>query len=217
MKSAFAALVALSLIAASPASASDANQADFQVGGVSFSLPIPDGYCLPIGEAADVMAKIAAADAVNTTDLALMRCDGKLIRGANEYTTIKTPSAALLLTIDRPTLLAQLGPQFDQPLDKSWRDLAAKSLSKLNGSKIDITGDFGPRGKDAICGYLAGILHFTADAASFDQPVAMCMTAVGGRVLSIYRGGTKTDEASILALMREARAIALAIKQTASK
>lgn len=207
------AILAILPTMATPVQASDAKLADFRVGGVSFSLPIPDGYCPPAGKDADVAQVMSASDTTNTTDLTLVRCDEGVVQGANDYTYIKTPIAALLVAIDRPTLLAQLGAEFDKAVDtNAWRDQAAKSLSDVMRAKVDVSGNFAPRGKDDVCGYMAGVLHFAAANVSYDQPVAVCITSVGDRVLSVYRTGKKSDDASILSLMREARALALAIK-----
>lgn len=211
MKSLSWVLAALPLIAASPAP--DARQADFQVGGVSFSLPLPASYCLPAGKDAAVAKLMAAGDTTNTTDLTLVRCDEGIVPGANDYTYVKTPVAALQITIDRPTLLAQLGAEFGKAIDTtSASSQAGKKLSEVAGMKIDISGSFAPRGKDDVCGYMAGVLHVATDKISYDQPIAVCITSVGGRVLSVYRTGKKNDEAGILALMREARLLALTIK-----
>lgn len=213
MKSVFAALIVSASLVASSAPASDTRMADFRVGGVSFSMPIPDDYCLPSGKMADIAQVLAAADKVNTTDLTLSRCDGEVLRGANDYTVVKTPSAALLVAVDRTTLLTQLGAAFGKTLDtKSWRDTAAKSMSDVTGTKVDISGTFGPRGKDDMCGYMAGVLHYDTPGISYDQPIAVCITAIGGRIISIFRAGTKPDEAGILSLMRETRALAETIK-----
>jgi hypothetical protein len=213
MKSVFATLIVSSLFVATSAPASDTRTADFRVGGVAFSMQIPDGYCLPSGKMADIAQLLAAGDTVNTTDLMLTRCDGEVLKWANDYTFVKTPSTALLATVDRATLLTQLGLAFGKTLDtKSWRDTAAKSMSDITGTKIDISGTFAPRGKDDMCGYMAGVLHYDTPGISYDQPIAVCITAIGGRVLSIFRTGTKSDEAGILSLMRETRALAQTIK-----
>jgi hypothetical protein len=215
MKSFLAVVAAVASIAAAPA----ANEriADFRVGGVSFALPMPDGYCLPVDRQADIAQLLAASDTGNVTDLTLMRCDKSVAQGANDYTIIKTPRTAMVSRIERADLLAQIGKEFDSPVagggtDTKSLDTAAKSLSDTMGAKVSLSGDFAPRGKDDVCGYMAGTLHVASPTVAYDQPLGACLTAVGGRMLFIYRAGTGKDDASILKLMREARAMALSIR-----
>lgn len=216
MKIIGAALAAIASIAAAPAA--DSRIADFRVGGVSFALPMPEGYCLPIDRQADVAQLLASLDTENVTDLTLMPCNGSLNKGTNDYTVIKTPRTALMASISRPALLAQVGKEFDSPATtadlKSGKTMAPAedAFSNLTGMKVKLTGDFVPRGKDEVCGYLAGVLRYNSPVLSYDQPLAGCITSVGNRVLYIYRAGMKTDDASILQLMRETRAMALSIK-----
>ena len=210
-------LAALVSIAAAPADPS--RIADFRVGGMSFSLPIPSGYCLPVDRQADIAQMLAAADTVNVTDLTLMTCDKTILKGANDYTVIKTPRTALLASVDRATLLAQVGKEFDTELrlegttGSQTMDKASKALSDIfGGAKVSISGSFLPRGKDEVCAYMTGVLHYETLQMTYDQPLAGCITAVGNRIFYIYRAGTAGDPASLLQLMREARALALAIK-----
>lgn len=206
----------LSAMALTSAAAGTSDRlADFRVGGVSFRLPIPAGYCLPSGRMADVMQLLAAGDTENVTDLSLAQCVDKMLPGASDYTIIKTPRRGLLVTVDRAELLTAVGKEFDKKLDTSpMLDAAGKSVSGVAGTKISISGTFGPRGKDDVCAYMGGVLHYESRTMTYDQPMGGCITAVGGRVLYIYRTGTKNDEAGILDLMRESRAIALSIKTT---
>jgi hypothetical protein len=131
---------------------------------------------------------------------------------------IKTPRQALMASVPRAALLAQVGKEFDEPTtvarltDGTTMAPAADAFSNLTGMKVKLTGDFVPRGKDEVCAYLAGVLKYNSPALSYDQPLAGCITSVGNRVLYIYRAGLKGDDASILQLMRETRAMALSIK-----
>ena len=216
MKSVLMALAALASIAAAPQG--DGRVADFRVGGVSFAVPMPEGYCLPVERQADVAQLLASMDTENVTDVTLMRCNVALNKGTNDYTIIKTPRRALMVTMSRPQLLISIGQAFDNPVavagatDQKSLDAAAKNFSDTFGTKVSLSGDFVPRGKDEVCGYMAGVLRFESPRLSYDQPVAACLTAVGGRMLMIYRAGLKGDDASMLQLMRETRAIALTIK-----
>ncbi|THD37393.1 MAG: hypothetical protein E7773_05060 [Sphingomonas sp.] len=208
----------MGLIAAEPGA--DGRLADFRVGGVSFTLPMPDGYCLPVGAQADVAQVVAAADTENVTDLTLTRCGAPIVKGANDVTIIKTPRKALMVPVTRAELLTQIGKEFDNPVtianatgDKALGQ-ASKSLTDTFGAKVALSGTFGPRGKDEMCGYMAGVMHVESPLATYDQALAACLTSVGGRMLFIYRSGLKNDDASILQLMRETRAIAQSIKTT---
>ena len=215
MKLGLAAIAAM--VATMPAPAASDRIADFRVGGVSFSLPLPTGYCLPIGAQADIAQVLAAADTVNVTVLTLNRCDGAVVKGAGDYTLIKAPISTLVRTIDRATLIDELGKAFaDTDAMKALRDKsvndAAGSLEKLGGPKLNMTGGLLPRGRDEVCGYMGGASHVASGAIEYDQAVGSCITAVGGRVIVIHRYGTRVDDTGVLKLMREARAMALSIK-----
>lgn len=213
----FRALAIMVAMTATAATAESSRLADFRVGGVSFAMPMPEGYCQPSGAQADVAQIMSAADTVNVTVLTLNRCGGAIVTGAGDYTLLKTPTGLLVQNISRATLLAELGREFAntdamKAMSENSVAEAAGSLTKLGGPRMTMTGKLLPRGRDEVCGYLGGSTHVESGATAYDQAVGSCITAVGGRVIVIHRYGKQIDDAGILQLMREARAMALSIK-----
>ena len=196
---------------------------DFSVGGVALTLPLPAGYCLPTGKAAAVAELIAAGDTNSVTHVTLKRCDIDLGTGSNDYTLIKTPTSALMTTIDRPALIKALGDQFADPvtlaqLAASLSDgKAGKDVSEVLHAKVEIKGDIKPLGHDDVCAYLGGQVNVKAEGAGYLQPTAVCITSVGSKVVTISRYGTDLKPAAIVSLMRDARQIAETLRLARAK
>lgn len=213
-------LLAAALATSSVSAADTAAPAGFRVGGVDFSLPLPKGYCLPQGVQIDIAQMIAAADPNSVTDLTLVQCGVTIGTGANDYTLIKTPTAALAAAVDRPQLLASLGAEFDKPetLKMLQSDEFDRKVSEDAGKAIpgkpQFAGDIKPLGRDDVCAYLGGTTKVTGNGISYLQAVGTCITSIGNRVVVVNRYGTKADDAGIAALLREAKAVALTIKAT---
>lgn len=211
-------LLAAALATASAGAADTAAPAGFRVGGVEFSLPLPAGYCMPQGVQVDIAQMIAAADPNSVTDLTLVQCGVTIGTGANDYTLIKTPKAALGMTVDRPQLLASLGAEFDKPetlkflqseeFDKQVSEDAGKAIP----GKPQFTGDIKPIGRDDVCAYMGGTTKVTGNGTSYLQAVGTCITSIGNRVVVVNRYGIKTDDAGVAILLRQAKALALTIK-----
>lgn len=204
-------LLASALAAASPA------PVQFNVGGTALSMPMPTGYCLPAGAQITVAQMLAAADHSNVTDAHIVRCDGKA-PGEEDYTMIKTPVQALPITIDRPQIIDLMIKTFDDPQAKT--DLspdainkdAAGALSSTFGANVKLNGAIVPLGHDDTCFYMGGILEINAKDIQYKQSVGGCMTSVGGRVITIYRYDRSNTDAGVLALLREANAIARSVQ-----
>lgn len=188
----------------------------FQVGGVDFKLTLPPGYCLPNGQIAPLAKKAAAADVANATDLTAYRCE---LRGdaVEQALLIKTPLTVVSTTVERRTLLAQVGAAFDNPvvtsalssgeIDKS----SAAALSKAQGAPVTVKSEIKPAGKDETCAYVAGSEAIGEGGRLNRVAVAACMTAVHGRVLSIYAYGPYAGPRSLDGLAPKAKSVALTL------
>jgi hypothetical protein len=108
------------LVVATPAVSAERASVPFMVGGVPFELPAQPGYCLPTGQVAAVTQLVAAADKANVTDVTLVRCGEDAEAALQDYTLIKTPVTALLVTMSREQVLATLAAEFDKPEFKEF-------------------------------------------------------------------------------------------------
>ncbi len=203
-----AAIAALGLVAAAPA-----GRATFDVGGVKLSLPLPASYCEPSGPMTALAQTVAAADPDNVTDLTLYKCDATP-DDLGDYVLIKTPVRVLGMTVDRPTLLAQIGPEFDKgpPVDnKKLGDDVASSLDRVSGTKAKVATQMSVRGHDDVCGYVGGSAQLSNSSRSVNVAVGGCITAAGGRIVQVFRYTMYRDPSDIDRMMKDARAIALTI------
>jgi hypothetical protein len=224
MRSIYAALCLAAAAFGSTALAADppaAPRASFRVGGVEFQLPLPSGYCLPRGLQVDVAQLVAAGDTANVTDLTLFPCaaptGGPDLGTQKDYVLIKTPKQAMLTQVTRKELLEGLGEAFDNlaftealASGKLMKD-AGQGVSEVVGTKVDLSGNVAPRGKDDVCAYLGGTMTVTAAVKSYDLSVGACITAVGGLILTIYWYGPDEGPASVARLLVKAKGVARTI------
>lgn len=209
--------LAATLAASTAGAAVTAASSTFRVGGVDFSLPLPTGYCMPQGRQIDIAKLIAAADPNSVTHLTLMQCGVEITTGANDYTLIKTPNTALVTAVDRPTLLASLGAEFDKPetLKFLQSDAFDKKVSEDAGKVIpgkpQFTGDIKPLGRDGVCAYLGGTTKVVGNGTSYSQAVGTCITSIGKRIVVVNRYGVRADDNGVAILLRQAKALALTI------
>ncbi|MDH7972610.1 hypothetical protein QH494_10490 [Sphingomonas sp. AR_OL41] len=210
--------LALPVVAPAPAPAPPPS-VDFSVGGVALTMPLPPGYCIPTGRDAAVAQLVAAGDKGAVTHATLKQCDGSIGAGVNDYTLIKTPTSMLMPVVDRPTLIKELGAEFDNPVavaDMNTGDAGA-DLSQVLGTKVEIKGLIKPLGHDDVCAYMGGQVNVTGAGISYLQPTGVCITSVGGKVVTIARYGKDLAPAAIATLLRAARAIALSMRTVRAK
>jgi hypothetical protein len=214
----FAASLGATALPAAPPAPMDAS---FRVGTVAFEMPLPSGYCLPRGLQIDVAQLVAAGDSENVTNLTLFPCDdpveGPDLGAGNDYILIKTPKQALIAEVSRVELLRGLGQAFENPAftealasGKLLKD-AGKGVGDVVGTTVDLSGDVAPRGKDDFCAYLGGTMAVASSIKSYTVAVGGCITAVGGRVLSVYWYGADEGPASVARLLVKAKGLARTI------
>lgn len=198
-------------------------EAKFTVADVQLMLPLPAGYCEPSGKGVMVAQMIGAADSQNVTDLAVFRCDEAFAPGVGDYTLIKTVKTLLVMKLDRTDFLKQLGDAFNQPAliaaleSDATMAKPSEDIGTVLGTKVTLQNALKPMGHDDVCAYMGGAVTLNAQAITFTQPLGMCMTVVGGKMLSIIRYGKDGSPAGVRALMRETRAIALSIHPADAK
>jgi hypothetical protein len=193
--------------------------ATFRFSGTSFSLPIPDGYCLPTGRDVDVAQLLAAGDNENVTHLMLNWCEPRSREAIDDdYILIKTPKHALLAFVDRKSFMEAVGVEFDKPdfaaalAREDFTDGAEKSLEETLGSKIDIGGALRPLGKDDVCAYLGGTLEIATPKLAYKISVAGCITSVANRVVTLYWYGPDKGAPGIASLITRVRTLATKVE-----
>lgn len=220
MRSIFALLgLGMTCLGAAPLAA--AAQASFSVGGVEFGLPLPSGYCLPRGQQVDIARLVAAGDTANVTHLTLFPCDAALdasgLGAQKDYILIKTPKQALSAQVTRDELLKGLGDAFESPAftqalaSGELLKEAGKGVSNAVGRTVDLSGNVAPRGKDDLCAYLGGVMAVASSVKSYTLAVGTCITAIGGRVLSVYWYGSNERPAGVARLLVRAKGLAQTI------
>ena len=206
-------LAALALAAVpGGAAAQSAAQHRFTVGGKAFTVPVPQGYCLPAGVTVALAAKVASLDTMNLTHANLDRCG----TFGEDYVHIKSPRTSQPVPMPRADFVALLARELqtasgqklvDDAIEDAGRDVAKGTDNEI---KIDNTV---PRfaGQDDACAYMA----LTGDVAGASGTIkirgVICMTVVGGEFMNVNAyaiDGRGTTDAQLKARVR---AIALSI------
>jgi hypothetical protein len=198
-------------------------EASFRVGGVAFGLPLPKGYCLPRGQQVDIARLVAAGDLRNVTHLTLFPCDAPVdaagLSAQRDYILIKTPKEVLNVQLTREALLQGLGEAFENPAfaqalasGQLLKD-AGKGVSDVIGTPIDLSGNIAPRGKDDVCAYLGGTVGIASRTNSYTLAVGTCITAVGGRAISVNWYGSDERPAGVARLLANSKGLALTINR----
>ena len=209
----------LGLAGAGPALAQ--KTATFNVGGADYEVPIPEGFCLPVGPTARAAEMLIKADPESVTHASLFACDYETT-GADYY-LVKTPKALVSTPVTRVQLLPEIARQFAGP------DLAAQiTPEKLNsqtrdglsgavGQDVNVDVKVAPRGTDEVCGYMSGIMNYEIAGKAYNVEISGCMSAVGNRVILVFYYHDGDDSAAALRNTAKARAMMLSIRATGAK
>jgi hypothetical protein len=207
------AFAALALVAP-PAAAAAQGQAQhrFAVGGKAFTVPIPQGYCLPSGATIALADQVAALDTMNVTHANLDRCGSF----GEDYVHIKSPRQSQPVPIPRADFIALIAREIqttngqklvEDAIEGAGRDIAEGTDNEL---KLDNTV---PRflGQDDVCAYMA----LTGDVAGPTGKVSMrgviCMTVVGAEFMNVNAYAIDGRGITDAQLKARARAIAASI------
>jgi hypothetical protein len=214
-------LVAVLVFVGPPAAAAE-GAAQFSIGGVAMTTPVPAGYCLPQGPQIQAVKTVAAGDARNVTHLALLECAAPGGQIAS-YILLKTPNEAVNATLDLDRFLADAGAAFESPAFKEMldsgklHDESEASMGKAMGAKIDLAGAVRPLGKDERCAYLGGVMQVTSATSDYKISIGMCMTVVAGRLLTINWYGPDKGSAGVGELLVKAKRLAAGIRGAAAR
>lgn len=211
------AIAAAAVFAGSAAHA--AERVTFAVGEESFSIPVPDGYCVPDGRDKQIIDLTASGDKQNITPLSLIRCERRNHpEGIGlDYFLIKAPQAVLSTRIARPEFLKMMEPEMGKA---EWQeqqsgkilDGVSKDVSDAVGSEIAITGSIGPHGVDSDCAYMGGVLDVETAAGKQSIQVGACMTSTGAKIMTVNAYGAADSPGGVAGQMRRAHDLAMQIR-----
>jgi hypothetical protein len=207
------ALAALALaVMPGGAAAQGKPQHRFTVGGKAFTVPVPQGYCLPSGATVALAEKVASLDTMNLTHANLDRCG----TFGEDYVHIKSPRQSQPVPIPRAQFLALIARELqtttgqqlvDQAIENAGRDVA-----KGTNNEIQLDNAV-PRfiGQDDMCAYMALVSDVVGAQGAIKIRGVICMTVVGAEFMNVNAyaiEGRGTTEAQLKARVRE---IALSI------
>lgn len=184
----------------------------FSVGGKAYSVPVPQGYCLPSDATVALAEKVASLDTLNVTHANLDRCG----TFGEDYVHIKSPRQSQPIPMPRAEFIALLARQLetengralmDDAIDKAGRDVAEGTDNEI---QIDNTV---PRyiGQDDVCAYMALTGDVTGPTGSVKMRGVICMTVVSGQFMNVNAYAISTTGITEAQLKSRARAVAASI------
>lgn len=193
-------------------------KASFTVGSVAIDASLPSGFCLPTGSAVAKADLGVRSDPENRTHLTVYSCAQMAKDTITDYFLVKTPNNLLNTPLTREAVLASLTAEMSDPnfsaekLSTEAGDKATKSISEASGSQTNVTTDIRPLGRDKDCAYMGGVVAANTNGVVFSLNVGGCITAVGDRVMMVFRYAKGTSVTDAAKLLPEARKFAMAMK-----
>jgi hypothetical protein len=205
------------LAAAAIASSSHKVQAPsqaVQIGTVALQVPFPAGYCLPEGVNKSAFQQLAAVDNQNVSLLSLELCGGKDQR--HRYLIMKTPIQAMNMTVDRTAIINEVAESTERSDAQAKLDAVPDMIGKAKTSSTGVETKVGMQNMshshDDVCFYFTATMTTSNATGSEVQAMTGCMTAVGGKVISLYAYEDTSDPDVPKKLMPMLRQWALSIK-----
>lgn len=193
------------MIAAGPAAAQD-KTVEFSIDGDSFSIAIPDGFCEPEGEYAEIATKYASGDTRNVTPVDLQRCG----TFEHDYVLVKSPKRLEPIAMSKAVFIPALAKELEEknPREKGekrgYRDMRKETERDRDVAVIE----FGFGGSDDQCAYLSGELVVTfSDDRTERVYVGSCGTLVGNRHVFVHSYGRVESGATIESMKARSRAV----------
>ena len=205
IRNAALALAALALVPG-VAAAQGTVQHRFTVGGEAFTVPVPQGYCLPSGASVALAERSAALDSMNMTHADLERCG----TFGEDYVHIKSPREALPIDIPRADFLALIAQELQtangQQLVDDALDEAAREVADGTGNAVKLANTV-PRfiGQDDMCVYMALRGDVVGESGSVKISGVICMTVIERQFMNINAyavEGTGVTEAQLQTRVR---------------
>lgn len=160
---------------------------DLKVGAVTLRVPLPKGYCVPIGVDAVDFKELAVPDKRNVTLLSLVDCDRDSLR--NRYLLVKAPKADVNVTVTPSEFRAIATTITDEDIasaSKALTNEVAADKTEASGVATELNGRLVMRGHDDRCIYMSGAMTTVKANKTQRQVVGACMTLVGSRLITLY-------------------------------
>lgn len=158
----------------------------FTVGQARFTVPVPDGYCLPEGASIAAAEAIAALDKSSITHATFDRCGSF----GEDYTHIKTPIQSPPVLLPKAAFVALLAREIQTA---NGRETMAAAMKQVEGDIAESTNNtmavsakvptFG--GQDEHCAYMVSTLDVTVAGSVRPVRVGSCLTVVGTQFFAI--------------------------------
>ncbi|RYE63832.1 MAG: hypothetical protein EOO83_02900 [Oxalobacteraceae bacterium] len=210
--------VAATAIAILFAGQAAAQTGGFDIDGIYIEAPLPSGFCLPSGAAVAKADLGVRSDPDNKTHMTVYSCAQMQNDTITDYFLVKSPKNLLSYKMTREEVLASLTKEMSDPdfsaqkLSSEAGDKATKSISEASGTAINVTTDIRPLGRDKDCAYMGGVVASNTGGVLFSLNVAGCITAVGDRIVMVFRYSKGTKAAEAAKLLPEARKFAMAMR-----
>lgn len=166
-------------------------QERFRIAQSEFTMPVPEGYCLPEGDAAAAVQVTASIDQANLTLADFGACGRDLpVNYFDDYIILKTPRNALTLQANKPEFFPLLGAALKELPIREIGDQGAaeaqRQLSELAGRETAVEFRVSNFGSDDECHYMHGSgMVGTADNMEPGVMVA-CLTIRGPKIITVY-------------------------------
>jgi len=216
MRNLVLAVAAVSL-AGGPLLAESGTTHRFTVGGKAFTVPVPQGYCLPSGETVAFAAQVAALDTMNFTHANLDRCG----TFGEDYVHIKSPRQSEPIPMPRAEFVAliarELQTEAGQKLANDALEDAGRDVAEGTDGEIKLDNTV-PRfaGQDDVCAYMALTGEVSGPTGSITMRGVICMTVVGGQFMNVNAYATERQGIGDAQLKARVRAIAASIAPAGS-
>lgn len=207
---AFAALA----LAAAPGGAAAQTKAQhrFTVNSKAFTVPVPEGYCLPSGPTVQLAQGVAALDTMNLTHANLDRCgtfgeDYVHIKSPRQSQTVPMPRKDFIALIARELQTASGQQLVDDAIAEAGRDIAEGTDNEI---QLDNTV---PRyfGQDDVCAYMAMTGDVSGAGGTVKIHGVICMTLVDSEFMNVNVYAIEGKGITDAQLKARARAIAASI------
>ncbi|WP_285713049.1 hypothetical protein [Erythrobacter oryzae] len=207
------ALAALALAAAPGGAAAQTREVHrFTVGGKAFTVPVPNGYCLPSGPTVELAQGVAALDTMNFTHANLDRCgtfgeDYVHIKSPRQSQSVPIPRADFIALIAREVQTASGQQLVEDAIEKAGRDVAAGTDNEI---QLDNTV---PRffGQDDVCAYMAMTGDVVTAGGTAKIRGVICMTLVNSEFMNVNVYALEGKGITDAQLKARARTIAASI------
>jgi hypothetical protein len=209
-------LAAGAALALAPAAQAQQNEsATFAVGGKTFTVTVPAGYCEPQGADKLLSQAIADLDSLNLTHVTLKLCDNPL----GDYSIVKSERNAQPVGVPKAMFIALAAKQLETELGQQQLDQgigsAGEDLASGTGEALTLSsGSAQAAGFDDDCVYITGKAVIAAQGVNTTNHFATCLTLVGGRVFAVHSYSEDLAKAPYDTLKARSRALGASLAVT---